>query len=922
MNEQFKRPALSIRADRRSEKWDNETSSAIRGDLKRFLIHRQLLAIESKKIQGLRLEAEASVKAKQDDLANLRDRAFAFLGDLSKKRMEQAAEVERLRQRGTLKTLPKTLERHIRQKAKQLFVRPKSTSAGTVKRPKAVPADEPRWLLPKVEQLDAWARWFAECDAFSREPVSLRKDRIQVALVVSGGIGDLLKSTHLVAAISDQFSCDVTIVTAQRAVGQVVAHNPYVNNILVSAQADVLVLADELRHIPVFDLVVVWKYLVEYIIPQGSRLSRSIIRSLESESSALRKVMERYCFLHGWPLFNSAFSRDAARLGLSAMNVSCATSGLHRRSLDKIPFFPGKQSLRVIAPFLTKSYVTIHHGFDLNCLPSKTRNTDYYSTKNISIQQWIDIVSLLREEGIEVVQLGVIEEQKIDGVNYYLNGLTSLEETGLLLKHGLCHIDTEGGLVHLANAVHARCVVLFGPTPVSFFAYSQNINLEPSGCKACWFATETWMIECPRHTSGPECMKEHSPSRVVDAAKRIIADTEIHTAQLIAAEERRPAPTFFAETLAKTQTLLDRDTATRILVILDDPSHVGSDMPDGVLDRCDIMVCGERLADAGPHDRIKCRFEYGSLLNLSRASSSVDGILWVSRELEADIAPFALGEFFRVLRPGGSLVIAAFGETSGLDLSQSLSAAQISLSEGAMPSAPVYSCSLRKGLARPGGHPSHPRSAGATKLGGPTRDLTLEVDPKLAPIEAENARQITLVRDRVAEREKAVNEANSIINKTIEHGFGEDGWIWISGNFANIYAGKFFIRGWHDVSDSVIWSGGNKCLLLLPLPAEPSSRGHDIEVALHVALPDTSASNPTAIGVRIDEGPTKIFHLIGQDAILTVLASTESSKYRGVSLVELEMSATERGRPNGSAMMGITRFRYRVLTHHGAQRSE
>ena len=336
MSEQFRRLVLSLRADRRTEKWDNETSSAITGDLKEFLIHRQLLAIENKKIQGLRLEAEASVKAKQDELANLRDRAFAFLGDHSN-RMEQVAEVERLRQRGTLKTLPKKLERHIRQKAKQLFVRQKSTSAGTVTRSKAAPADEPRWLLPKVEQLDAWARWFADCDAFSREPASLRKDRIQVALVVSGGIGDLLKSTHLVAPISDQFSCDVTIVTTQRAVGQVVAHNPYVKNILVAA--DVLGLADELRHIPVFDLVVVWKYLVEYIVPEGSRLHRSSIRSLDTASSGLRKVMEQYCFLHGWPLFNSAFSRDAARLGLSAMNVSCATSGLRRRSLEKIPFF-------------------------------------------------------------------------------------------------------------------------------------------------------------------------------------------------------------------------------------------------------------------------------------------------------------------------------------------------------------------------------------------------------------------------------------------------------------------------------------------------------------------------------------------------------------------------------------------------------
>ena len=87
-----------------------------------------------------------------------------------------------------------------------------------------------------------------------------------------------------------------------------------------------------------------------------------------------------------------------------------------------------------------------------------------------------------------------------------------------MIKHSLCHIDTEGGLVHLANAVHTRCVVLFGPTPVEFFGYPQNINLEPSGCKACWFATQNWLIECPRHTSGPECMTGHSAASVADAA--------------------------------------------------------------------------------------------------------------------------------------------------------------------------------------------------------------------------------------------------------------------------------------------------------------------------------------------------------------------------------------------------------------------
>ena len=186
----------------------------------------------------------------------------------------------------------------------------------------------------------------------------------------------------------------------------------------------------------------------------------------------------------------------------------------------KYPFFLVNNRFGSISGFLTKRYVTVHHGFDLKHLPAKTRETDYSSTKNISMQQWRQIVALIRKEGVEVIQLGIVEEEKIPGVTHYLNGQTSFEETGLLIKHSLCHIDTEGGLVHLANAVHGRCVVLFGPTPVEFFGYPQNINLEPSGCKACWFATQNWLIECPRYTSGPECMRGHSAASVANAAKQ------------------------------------------------------------------------------------------------------------------------------------------------------------------------------------------------------------------------------------------------------------------------------------------------------------------------------------------------------------------------------------------------------------------
>ena len=527
---------------------------------------------------------------------------------------------------------------------------------------------------------------------------------------------------------------------------------------------------------------------MEYITPEGSRISPDDVASIQAGSLDLRQALEKYCHLYLWPMLNFALSRDATRIGLSAMKVSAVTSGLRLDNMEEIPFFPHKQSLQVIAPFLAKRYVTVHHGFDLNHLPPSTRETGYNSTKNISMQQWREIVALIIMEGLEIVQLGIVEEEKIEGVTHYLNGLTTLEETGLLLKHGLCHIDTEGGLVHLANAVHARCVVLFGPTPAAFFGYPQNINLEPSGCKGCWFATRTWAIECPRHTTGPACMREHSAKVVAHAAKQVIAEAEELTGKVISAETR-PSSGSFAETLANAETLLDWCAPSRVLMILDElPSVAGLAISESILNQRDVMVCNDKLVDA----RIARRVEYGSLLNLPRPSSSVDAILWVSRTLESEVAPFALREMFRVLRPGGQLVFAAVGEATSLDLFRSTSAARIAFDEGGAASASVYLCSLRKGATQPEGPPPLSPADVSTICRQSTQGHGVTVDPSLALLEEENARQIAAVRDKHAQREMVVEEMHAITHEAIRRGFARDGWVWISSNFVDVYVGKFF----------------------------------------------------------------------------------------------------------------------------------
>lgn len=322
-----------------------------------------------------------------------------------------------------------------------------------------------------------------------------------------------------------------------------------------------------------------------------------------------------------------------------------------------------------------------------------------------------------------------------------------------------------------------------------------------------------------------------------------------------------------------------------------------------------ILCAGERPGQERP-DRAGGRFEYGSILNLPRASSSIDAVIWAWRELEPDTAPFALREMFRVLKPGGELVCAPTGETSGLDLRRSLATARISFDADETPSGPVYACSLRKGV------PSRPGAAIST--GSSTaQEHSSAVDPQLAALEDDNRRQIARLHDKIAEQEKVISEASALVDSAVRRGFGADGWIWVSNLFAEGYPTKFFIRGWRAALDWVIWSRDNKCLLMLPFDEEQASRGHGLELQLHLALPETSASNPAAIGVRINDGPVEYFVLSSDDEFLTLRSSTEGSKFRGVALVEFELGAAitagESDELRRPAAMGVKRFRYRIL---------
>jgi SAM-dependent methyltransferase len=356
-----------------------------------------------------------------------------------------------------------------------------------------------------------------------------------------------------------------------------------------------------------------------------------------------------------------------------------------------------------------------------------------------------------------------------------------------------------------------------------------------------------------------------------------------------------------------------RNTANRVLFIFDDlPASIGAEWAHSVPEGSDVIMCADRPSRWGSNDRAVGRFENGSLINLPRASSSIDAAVWVSCEVESGIAPFALREILRVLKPGGELVFAAVGESTGLDLRHSLAAARIGFDEDEMPLAPVYSFSLRRSDA--------PRAVGLPpRERGPetTQARSHAVDPRLALMEQENARQIGLVRDALVERQKVIDQEYAVVDRAIQRGFGGDGWIWVSESFADGYPGKFFLKGWGSPQEWAIFSRDDKCILMLLHPEDPYSGHPRIELQLHLAVPKATASNPTTIGIRVDDGAIENFCVSTDDVILTVQISTQSSKFRGVSLVEFLVDEAfvygASDRSLGKMAMGVKRFRSRLM---------
>lgn len=142
--------------------------------------------------------------------------------------------------------------------------------------------------------------------------------------------------------------------------------------------------------------------------------------------------------------------------------------------------------------------------------------------KSWTKERFEKVIQLLHEAypDFRILQLGDAHASRLLGAYHGFLG-TRWPLVAQILAHSKLHIDIEGGLVHLANQLGTKCLVLFGATAVEYYGYPENINLHVGTCHGCYGLYED-VNRCARDLDEPECMYSITPEMVMDAAREYL----------------------------------------------------------------------------------------------------------------------------------------------------------------------------------------------------------------------------------------------------------------------------------------------------------------------------------------------------------------------------------------------------------------
>ena len=329
----------------------------------------------------------------------------------------------------------------------------------------------------------------------------VKKSELKIALLRLGGIGDTFLLACHAKAIKRKFPNSVLTLFVRDEI-KLINDFEAVDRVVFAGKADWIGLLEQLRSKGQYDLIFDNRYITK-VYACGQVKDSKVSEFLENAERCFKPFK---AFYQGW----IQSSKDLAITKISTFDLFYKSTGLEGGE-DDISIELRPEHFKFSQLLNGDKYVTIHNGSDVS------RQTKCWPTSH-----WETLATKLKEKGYKVIQLGKEFEEKVESSNC-LCGMTTLFESTALIANAKFHIDTEGGLVHLAKAVGTRAIVLFGPTDKTCFGYNQNINLATNiKCQGCWWSTDMWWKECPKgHNSPPPCMQGITPEMVMERVEVI-----------------------------------------------------------------------------------------------------------------------------------------------------------------------------------------------------------------------------------------------------------------------------------------------------------------------------------------------------------------------------------------------------------------
>lgn len=336
----------------------------------------------------------------------------------------------------------------------------------------------------------------------SIKPHAGRKGPLRVFVFSGGGgLGDAILYAPLLAAIKERLNgCEITLACPAAGI-EFYAHSPVVRCALAGEWSETIQAAEAAVHTDMFDLVVFSRcFIPVFQLCAGTRIKDPQTLDWIRTQQETARMLERF----GTNLGISILDR---MLNTHYLNFFAMATGLPISADSPIGFVPDPAARKSYKAFrLPKRYVTVRDGANPGDTEFARDHGAARTNKQLSPEKWKEILAWLKAQKIRTVQVGGPHDPLLPKVDLDLRGRTSLSELSHVMKGGITHIDTEGGLAHFARAIEHPSVIFFPTTSAYFFGYPQNLNISSNLCARCWYANETWLVKCPRGTAGPECV--------------------------------------------------------------------------------------------------------------------------------------------------------------------------------------------------------------------------------------------------------------------------------------------------------------------------------------------------------------------------------------------------------------------------------